>query len=160
MFNFKAYFWGNDVYINEKYRYDSNEILIAYLNDKRVKYILKSNFVSKLGQLKLCLTISPHMDHYIFSRYDDNVRAAMSLLDELNNIFFSLPPYNKILNHSVIKLDDILNSYDRFFEDGLRSMDYALGYVDEDFANEYGYGEKDEYGNYYLMQEQSDLADL
>lgn len=139
MLNFKAYFYGNDVYINEKFRYDSNEILISYLNDKRVKYILRSDFVSKLRQLKHCLTISPYMDHYIFSRYNDNVRAAMSLFDELNNIIFSLPPYNKILNHSIIKLDDILNSYDRFFEDGLSSMDYALGNVDEDFVNEYGY---------------------
>ncbi len=48
MFNFKAYFWGKDVYINEKFRYDSNEILTAYLGDSRAKYILKSDFVGKL----------------------------------------------------------------------------------------------------------------
>ena len=48
VFNFKAYFYGNDVYINEKYRYSSNEILIAYLNDRRVKYILDSDFVYEL----------------------------------------------------------------------------------------------------------------
>ena len=70
MFNFKAYFWGNDVYINEKFKYSSNEILIAYLNDRRVKYILESDFVGKLKQFKQRLTISPHMDHYIFSRYN------------------------------------------------------------------------------------------
>lgn len=160
MLNFKAYFYGNDVYINEKFKYDSNEILISYLNDKRAKYILKSDFVGKLKDLKLSLTISPYMDHYIFSRYNDNVRAAMSLFDELNNIIFSLPPYNKILNHSIIKLDDILNSYDRFFEDGLSSMDYALGNVDEDFVNEYGYGEKDDYDNYLLRLTRFDLLPL
>lgn len=160
MFNFKAYFYGNDVYINEKYKFDSNEILISYLNDKRAKYILKSNFVGKLKDLKLSLTISPYMDHYIFSRYNDNVRAAMSLFDELNNIIFSLPPYNKILDQSIIKLDDLLNSYDRFFEDGLSSMDYALGNVDEDFVNEYGYGEKDDYDNYLLRLTRFDLLPL
>ena len=62
MFNFRAYFWGNDVYINEKYRYSSNEILIAYLNDRRVKYILDSDFVGKIKQFKQRLTISPYMD--------------------------------------------------------------------------------------------------
>lgn len=45
MFNFKAYFYGNDVYINEKYRYDVNEILTAYLNDDRAKHILKSDYI-------------------------------------------------------------------------------------------------------------------
>jgi len=40
MFNFKAYFWGKDVYINEKFRYDSNEILTIYLNDDHCDYIL------------------------------------------------------------------------------------------------------------------------
>ena len=95
MFNFKAYFYGNDVYINEKYRYNSNEILIAYLNDRRVKYILNSDFVYKLKEFKRCLTISPYMDHYDFSRYNDNVYAAMSLLEDKNQIIFSLPPFDK-----------------------------------------------------------------
>lgn len=44
----------------------------------RVKYILDSDFVGKLKSFKLSLTISPYMDHYIFSRYSDNVYAAMS----------------------------------------------------------------------------------
>ena len=160
MFNFKAYFWGNDVYINEKYRYSSNEILIVYLNDRRVKYILESDFVGKLKQFKQRLTLSPYMDHYIFSRYNDNVYAAMSVLENINRIIFSLPPFDKTLGYSVIKLDDILNDYDRFFEDGLNSMDYALGYVDEDFVNEYGYGEKDDIGNYFLRLNKFDLRPL
>ena len=32
MFDFKAYFYNSEVYINEKYRYNSNEILTAFLN--------------------------------------------------------------------------------------------------------------------------------
>lgn len=56
MFNFRAYFYGNDVYINEKYRYSSNEILIAYLNDRRIKYFLDSDFVYELKEYKRRLT--------------------------------------------------------------------------------------------------------
>lgn len=160
MFNFKAYFYGNDVYINEKYRYSSNEILISYLNDKRVKYILNSDFVYELKGYKRRLTISPYMDYDNFSRYNDNVCAAMSLLEKINNIIFSLPPFDKTLGYSVIKLDDILNGYGSFFEDGLDPMDYSLGRVDEDFMNEYGYGEKDDIGNYFLRLNRFDLRPL
>ncbi len=138
MFDFKVYFYGNDVYINEKYRYSSNEILIAYLNDRRVKYILDSDFVYELKSYKRRLNISAYMDYDDISRYNDNVYAATDLLEKINNIIFSLPPFDKTLGCSVIKLDDILNGYGSFFEDGLGSMDYALGYVDEDFVNEYG----------------------
>ena len=35
MFSFKAYFWNNDVYINEKNKYAANEILTAYLNTEK-----------------------------------------------------------------------------------------------------------------------------
>ncbi len=43
MFNFKAYFWGKDVYISEKFRYDSNEILTAYLGDSRTHGVMWGN---------------------------------------------------------------------------------------------------------------------
>lgn len=160
MFDFKSYFYGNDVYINEKFRFSSNEILISYLNDRRVKHILKSDFVDELKLFKQRLTLSPYMEHEIFSRYNDNVCAAMNLLEEINNIIFSLPPFDKIPGYPAVKLDDILNKYDRFFKDGLDPMDYSLGIVDEDFVNEYGYGEKDEYGNYSLRLNRFDLRPL
>jgi hypothetical protein len=32
MYNFKAYFWNETVYINEKHQYSTNEILKLYLN--------------------------------------------------------------------------------------------------------------------------------
>lgn len=160
MFNFKAYFWGNDVYINEKYRYDSNEILTAYLNDSRAKVILKSDFVGKLKGFKRCLTISPYMDYYDFSGYNNNVYAAMNLLEDLNQIISSLPPFDKSLNYPLTKLDDILNGFDLFFEDGLQPTDYSYGIVDENYTNEYGYGEKDDNGNYFLRLIRFDLRPL
>lgn len=160
MLDFKAYFYGNDVYINEKFRYSSNEILISYLNDRRVKHILKSDFVGELKLYKQRLTLSPYMDHEIFSRYNDIVRAAMNLLDEINNIIFSLPPFDKTPSYTTVKLDDILNKYAYFFENGLDSRGYSPNKVDEDFVNEYGYGEKDEYDNYSLRLNRFDLRPL
>ena len=160
MFNFKAYFWGNDVYINEKYRYDSNEILTAYLNDSRTKYILKSDFVGKLKGFKRRLIISPYMDYYDFSEYNKNVYSAMGLLEDLNQIVLSLPPFDKILKLPFTKLDDILNSFDLFFEDGLQPMDYSYGIVDKNFTNEYGYGEKDDDDHYFLRLIRFDLKSL
>ncbi len=100
------------------------------------------------------------MDYYDFSKYNDNVYAAMNLLETLNDIIFSLAPFDKILNLPIVKLDDILNGYDRFFEDELDLMDYALGYVDEDYVNEYGYGKKDDCGNYSLRLNRFDLLPL
>lgn len=160
MFNFKAYFWGKDVYINEKFRFDSNEILTAYLNDSRAKKVLKADFVSKLKDFKHRLTISPYMDYYDFSSYNKNVYSAMTMLEDINQIVSSLPPFNKILKLPLAKLDDILNSFDLFFEDGLHPMDYSYGIVDENYANEYGYGEKDDYDHYFLRLIRFDLKPL
>ncbi len=160
MFDFKAYFWGKDVYISEKFRYDSNEILTAYLGDRRAKYILKSDFVGKLKDFKHRLSISPYMDYYDFSSYNKNVYSAMSMLEDINQIVSSLPPFNKILKLPLAKLDDILNSFDLFFEDGLQPMDYSYGIVDENFANEYGYGEKDDDDHYFLRLIRFDLKPL
>ena len=157
MFNFKAYFWGNDVYINEKYRYDSNEIITAYLNGSHAKKVLRADFVGKLKEFKRRLTISPYMDYYNFSEYNKNVYSAMSVLEDINQIIPSLPPFDKIMNHPLTKLDDILNSFDLFFEDGLQPTDYSHGIGDENFTNEYGYGEKDDCENYFLRLIRFDL---
>lgn len=66
MFNFKAYFYGNDVNINEKYRYDSNEILTVYLKNSRAKKIFKEDFVDRLKSFKRRPTLSPYMEYENF----------------------------------------------------------------------------------------------
>lgn len=60
----------------------------------------------------------------------------------------------------MINLDNILNGYNCFVEDGLGFMEYSLGRVDEDFVNEYGYGKKDDLGNYLLQLTRFDLMKL
>ena len=90
------------------------------------------------------------MDYQDYKNYNSTVYKAMSLAESLNKIMKKMPPYNKILGNQIVKLDDILNSYGYFFEDGLDYEDYAYGQFDEDTVNEYGVGEKDEAGNYSM----------
>ncbi len=150
MFGFKAYFWNSDVYINEKYRFSSCEILTAYLNDKHYDSLSQQDYIYQLKYFKRHLTVSQDMDYQDYKNYNSTVYKAMSLTESLNKIMKKLPPYNKILGNQIVKLDDILNSYGYFFEDGLDYEDYAYGQFDEDTVNEYGVGEKNEMGNYSM----------
>lgn len=150
MFNFKAYFYGSDVYINEKYRFDSNEILTAYLNDKHYDYLLTQDFIYYLKYYKRHLLVAPDMDYQDYINYNDTVYQSMSFTDSLNKILKKIPPYNKILGDQITRLDDILNNYSYFFEDGMDYEDYAYGQFNEDTVNEYGIGEKNDIGNYSM----------
>lgn len=107
MFGFKAYFQNSDVYINENNRFDSNEILTAYLNDKHYDYLSEQNFIYYLKYFKRHLTVSRDMDYEDCINYNSNVYQAMRYIDELNNFLKKLPPYNKILGDRIVKLDEI-----------------------------------------------------
>ena len=156
MFDFKSYFWNSEVYINEKFKYDSNEILTAYLNYKPPKSIDLKDFIYNLRQFKYRLQLSPDMDYDHFHSYNRIVYDAMEMLDKVNKMLRKLPPYNKTLNGQIVRLDDILNSYDYFFEDGLSSSDR----IDEDYVSEYGAGEIDEMGHYRLRLHTFELLSL
>ena len=156
MFDFKAYFYNSEVYINEKYRYNSNEILTAFLNYTPPKNIDLKDFIYEIRQFKIRLNIFPEMDYDYFHNFNDNVHDAMSLIDKVNKMLRKLPPYNKILRYPIIGLDDFLNSHDYFFESGLNSSDR----IDEDYVSEYGTGERDENGNYFLRLHTFDLVTL
>ncbi len=147
MLSFKAYFWNSDVYINEKYRFDSNEILTAYLNDKHYNHLYEQDFIYNLKYFKRHLQVARNMDYQDFINYNDTVYESMRFTDELNKMLKKLPPYNKILGDQITRLDDILNTYNYFFENGIDLNEY---YYDEDTVTEYGMGEKDEYGNYTM----------
>lgn len=121
MLDFKAYFWNSDVYINEKYRFDSNEILTAYLNDRYYNYLSTHDFIYNLKYFKKHLHVARDMDYQDYINYNDTVYESMSFTDELNKMLKKLPPFNKILGNQIIRIDDILNNYNYFFEDGMRS---------------------------------------
>lgn len=46
--DFYAYFWNNEVYIQEKFRYSSNEILTQYLNTNYLKEIQEFDLLYEL----------------------------------------------------------------------------------------------------------------
>ena len=150
MLDFKAYFWNSDIYINEKYRFDSNEILTAFLNDKYYDYLSTQNFIYNWKYFKRHLHVARDMDYQDYINYNDTVYESMRFTDELNKMLKKLPPYNKILGDQIIRIDDILNNYNYFFEDGMSTEDYTFGRFNEDTVNEYGMGEKDEQGCYSI----------
>ena len=147
MFSFKAYFWNNDVYINEKNKYAANEILTAYLN---------TNYLSKAGdylyELKnLCrkLLISEDMDYSYYEHYNDHVKEALYIFGKINNWLQKLPPYNKILPMPVKTLEDVLNENSIVFEDGIES-DTGYDSITWDTVTETGYGEQLDNGNFTI----------
>ena len=62
MLDFKAWFQNSDVYINEKYKFDSNEILTAYPNDKHYNHLYEKDFTYNLNCFKKHLQIAHNMD--------------------------------------------------------------------------------------------------
>lgn len=145
MFAFKAYFWNNDVYINEKYKYAAGEILTAYLNTNFYDMIEDEGWAIQLKNYKKKLILSEDIDYQDYQKYNSNVYEATDILDGINDLLTELPPYEKILTLPIKRLEDILNDYSLFFEDGLKY--YERENITWDTVSEYGSGEIDEYGN-------------
>ena len=119
MFSFKAYFWNNEVYINEKNKYAANEILTAYLN---TNYLSKAgDYLYELKNLRRKLLISEDMDYSYYEYYNDNVKDALFVFGKINTWLQKLPPYNKILPLPVKTLEDVLNENSIVFDDGIES---------------------------------------
>ena len=145
MFTFKAYFWHSDVYINEKYKYAAGEILTAYLNTDSFDRIEGEDCSVQLKKYKKKLLLSEDMDYVEYLNYNSNVYKATNILENLNDIITKLPPYKDILTLPIKRLEDILNDYSIFFENGLKNDEREN--ITWDTVSEYGTGEIDEYGN-------------
>ena len=144
MFSIRAYFFNHDVYINEKYKYAAGEILTAYLNTNVYKTIVEQDFLTDLKRYKNKLILSEDMDYQDYQNYNSNVYDAVAILDQINTWLSKLPPYNKILSLPFKRIEDILNNYKMFFEDGLHYFQREnMGW---DVVSEYGVGEVDEEG--------------
>ena len=63
MLKFKAYIWNSDVYINEKYKFDSNKILTVYLNDNHYNPLYEKDFIYNLKYIKRHLQVSRNMNY-------------------------------------------------------------------------------------------------
>lgn len=137
MFSFKAYFFNNDVYINEKYKYAAGEILTAYLNTDFYDDLEEYETIRVLRRLKEHLTIDEFMDYELHSQYNANVYKAMAIFEQINERLKTLPPYDKIIS-DYYTLDDLLNRYDIFFEDGIDNYDEDITW---ETSTKYGTGE-------------------
>lgn len=141
--DFYAYFWNNEVYIQEKFRYSSNEILTQYLNTNYLKEIQEFDLLYELRSLEEKIKLKEDMSYDNIEKYDAYVKDAQSYFDMINKWLHKLPPYNKILKFPLLTLPDLLNGFGIFFEDGLDD-DYEN--VDWNTVNKYGSGEIDENG--------------
>ena len=147
MFSFKAYFWNNDVYINEKNKYAANEILTAYLN---TNYLSKADdYLYELKNLCRKLLISEDMDYSYYEHYNAHVKDALSVFGKINTWLQKLPPYNKILPLPAKTLEDVLNEHSIVFEDGIES-DTGYDSITWDTVTETGYGEQLDNGNFTI----------
>ena len=141
--DFYAYFWNNEVYIQEKFRYSSNEILTQYLNTNYLKEIQEFDLLYELRSFEEKIKLKEDMSYDNIEKYDAYVKDAQSYFDMINKWLHKLPPYNKILKFPLLTLPDLLNGFGIFFEDGLDD-DYEN--VDWNTVNKYGSGEIDENG--------------
>lgn len=147
MFSFYAFFWNNDVYINEKNKYAANEILTAYLNKDFLEET--EDCIYELKRLYRRLILSPDMDYDYYKNYNDNVREASALFNSINKKWLLiLPPYNSIFRHSITTLEDVLNKHSFVFDDGIDP--YGDPRITWDTVTETGYGEQLDNGNFTI----------
>ena len=97
MEKFHAMFHGTDVYINGKYKYSSNEILTAYLNlNLSIEELTEWLFQLKaeLRDLKLRVDFD---DEERSVGYERHVRWTQKLIDKIDSVWPTLPPYNRFI---------------------------------------------------------------
>ena len=158
MFSFRACFWMSDVYINGKYKYAANEILTAYLNATDLYKNLGADglgnsetpgdLLHELHSLKRKLILSDGMDFEDYTRYSDNVYAAIRIFAKLNALLEKLPPYNQIIPFPIKTFDDLLNEHTFFFEDGRDDDDDSP--ITWDTITSVGFGDQMDNGNLFI----------
>lgn len=145
MIEFKAYFWNNDVYINEKNKYSTNEILNDYLNlDTTLIYDL----IRKLSTAKRSIRFDDSSNHNFVEQFNERLYNSQNLLCQVNEIAKSIAPYNTMaseFNEQV--LVDCFNQFVKLFE---TSEDSSEDFPEE---NKYGFrvrGDKNAYDFYII----------
>ena len=132
MFGFKAYFWDDQVYINDR-AYKTNEILTACLNVRETEESLT-------GHLRELERLLPRVqildDDYDTERhYNENVQRAQQLLFYIGGILRQLPPYDSCLFSVALEQPHLFDCLNESYH-GWKTGDYKY---DADFSNEFGY---------------------
>ena len=147
MFGFKAYFWDEQVAIEDRV-YRCNEILTACLNLSEKKL---EEHLWTLRELRHKVQLGEDLEMEPDEYYDDHVQAAQRLFYKLCGIAKKLPPYRHMRDNTKFDtpvLHDLLNNV--FYWEDTDELIQAEDprWRDEDFSNEYGFVVKNDAGNY------------
>ena len=135
MIRFHALFHGTTVYINGKYKYKSNEILTAYLNLQAED--LKDWHEELAGAMENLLLRTNFSDEERYVSYDLTVHAAQSLIEEIDAVWKTLPPYRDFaIPDSQNKLRILLSRFADML-DGEREINPLVGITEDDSDDAY-----------------------
>ena len=137
MIRFHALFHGTDVYINGKYKYKSNEILIAYLNLQAED--LKDWYEELTGAMENLLLRTDFSDEERYVDYDLTVCGAQSLIDEIDAVWKTLPPYEDIADPVLQQKNSLRICLSHFADmlDGEREINPLVGITERDDDDAY-----------------------
>ncbi len=98
MYQFPALFYGTSVILNNKIKFDCNEILTGYLNSDTDGF---REMLKQLNRNLDKLTMDTDMDYsFAEQRYDEVVYETQTIMSKLDRIWTSLPPYSLLLSKS------------------------------------------------------------
>ncbi|MDD6587976.1 MAG: DUF6076 domain-containing protein [Anaerobutyricum hallii] len=96
MYRFPALFYGTSVILNNKIKFDCNEILTGYLNSDTDGF---REMLKQLNRNLDKLTMDTDMDYsFAEQRYDEVVYETQEIMSKLDKIWTSLPPYSLLLS--------------------------------------------------------------
>lgn len=139
MFTFTANFKDNDIYLEGKKAFLTNEVLVEILNSKVPNLKgCRETLVRELPQLDLF----GNMEIFRIEQYNSHVQKAQGAMRLIDNYFNQLSIASHIASSSQLhaeKLVDVLNTKPWIWETGdTDEVEDALLYSD-DFSNEYGF---------------------
>lgn len=151
MFEFKASFWDEKVYIEGR-AYRNNDILTACLNlpVENLQQILEN-----LQLLRREVQLQEDGGWDFCEQYDGNVQRAQDLLHQVSSLAKKVPPYSGLHlgpEWDVQRLFDCLNEH-FYWESGIDLLGVELGTYSEDFVNGLGFIYKSESGNYIFYND-------
>ena len=132
MIQFHALFHGTTVYINGKYKYKSNDILTLYLNLQAED--LKDWHEELTGAMENLLLRTDFSDEERYVNYDMTVCAARSLIDEVDAVWTTLPPYKDIADPRSRGKNKLRSFLSHFVDmlDGEREINPLAGITEPD----------------------------
>lgn len=143
MQKFRAMFWENQVYINKKHQYLTNEILVRYLNLDTSE--LEETY-DDLRHESRGLLFKTTMTPKAIELYNEKAWNVQKILNRLNEVWKTLPPYDVCLDDRGQYHDQLfktLNCHQHLFETGIHgggptpdSTDYGYR-VDEETDQSY-----------------------